>query len=202
MNRGWYVVLSMMCVFVIAAISFVACHNESDPAPADDGIEYPIPENAEVIVDATGIFKIPGSDEILTTTDGDFAIYVGGRATAYYLPKDIKHYQEYLNLITAEREPNILKLTIGDKTDKGFPIIQVELPDEESEEYLEAKARWDNSESVDIGTETKSTASLSDVVPNISTMNAAFNYLASQSCHLIQMCPCINEVQFRGAILG
>ncbi|MDR0651631.1 MAG: hypothetical protein LBG59_09935 [Candidatus Peribacteria bacterium] len=164
MNRGWYVVLSMMCVFVIAAISFVACHNESDPIPADEGIEYLISENAEVIVGFAWVMKSAENDKILTTTDGNIAVALSASARPFYLPKDIRHYQEYYDLITTEREPNILKLTIGDKTDKGFPIIQVELPDEESEEYLEAKARWDNSESVDIGTETKSTTSLSEYV--------------------------------------
>ncbi|MDR2415544.1 MAG: hypothetical protein LBD75_02820 [Candidatus Peribacteria bacterium] len=145
MNRGWYVILSMMCVFVIATIAFVACHNESDPTPADDGIEYLIPDDAEVMVDVARIFKIPGSDQVLTTTDGDFIILIGISARPFYLPKDIQHYQEYYDLITVDREPNILKLTIGEHVNKGNPIVKVELPDEESEEYLNVKERLENS---------------------------------------------------------
>jgi uncharacterized membrane protein len=59
-KRGWYLVFSIMCVFVIVAIIFVVCnHNKSDSISVDNGIEYLIPENAEVIVDMAGIFRIP-----------------------------------------------------------------------------------------------------------------------------------------------
>jgi hypothetical protein len=178
-------------VFVIATIAFVACHNESDPTPVDDGIEYLIPDDAEVIVDAAGLFKTFSGDKFITTFDGDFCILIGISARRFYLPKEIKNYQKYYDLITADREPNILKFTIGSSTDKGDPIIKVELPDEKSEEYLKAKNRVDNFEEIDIQTETKSATSLSDVIPNVSTMNTVFSYLASRSCHLLLANPCI-----------
>jgi hypothetical protein len=178
-------------VFVIATIAFVACHNESDPTPVDDGIEYLIPDDARVIVDAAGLHKTFSRDKIITTSDGDFCVLIGINARLFYLPKDIKHHQEYYDLITANRIPNILKLTIGDDTDKGSPIIKVELPDEKSEEYLKAKEKWDSFENVDIRKvdkmETRSTTSLSDIIPNISTMNTVFSYLASRNCHLLYM---------------
>jgi hypothetical protein len=181
----------MMCIFVIVTIMVVACHNESDPTPADEGIEYPIPDDAEVIVDAAGLSKTFMNNKILTTTDGDSRILIGIRARSFYLPRDIKNHQVYYNLIITNR---ILKFTIGTPTSKGNPIIKVEIPDEKSKEFLEAKDRLDrldNVDAIDTKVETRSTTSLSNVIPNTSAMNTAFNYLKSQSCHLIQMCPCI-----------
>ncbi|MDR3168801.1 MAG: hypothetical protein LBU27_03440 [Candidatus Peribacteria bacterium] len=146
LNRGWYVVLSILCVFVIGATFFVACnHNESEPTPADDGIEYPIPENAEVIVSFVFVIHTSENKEMLTD-NGDLAVAISESARPFYLPKDIRHYQKYFDLITAKRTPNILKLTIGQPTDQGSPILKVEVPDEESEEYLKMKERWDNRE--------------------------------------------------------
>jgi hypothetical protein len=189
LNRGWQIILSILCVFVIATVTFVACnHNESDPTPVDDGIEYLVPENARVITDVVGLFYVPGTTKLLTTPSGDVAVYVGGRSSAFYLPKEIKHYQEYYTLISATREPNILKLTIGSDTDKGSPIIKVELPDEKSDEYLEIKARLE--ELVDTEIKTRSTTSV-DYISSTSAMNTAFNYLASRSCHLLLSNPCI-----------
>ncbi|MDR2415543.1 MAG: hypothetical protein LBD75_02815 [Candidatus Peribacteria bacterium] len=179
MNRGRKIVLSMMCVFVIATIAFVACHNESDPTPADDGIEYLIPDDAKVIVDNAKFFKIPGQEEFLMR-DGDLAVGIGVSAIRYYLPNDIKHYQEYYNLLNSDRDVNILKLTIGNKTEKGFPVIKVILPSED--EYLETKERWNYLLQSEV--ETRSTTSLVNVIPNTSTMNAVFNHIKNLNCPL------------------
>jgi hypothetical protein len=62
-------------------------------------------------------------------------------ARFFYLPKNSKHYQQYYDLITAKREPNILQFTIGKSTadEVGSPIIKVEVPDNETlQNYLHA----------------------------------------------------------------
>jgi hypothetical protein len=86
--------------------------------------------------------EIPGrSGKFMITQSGDFAILIGGSARPFYLPKDIQQYQEYYDLLNVERGLNILKLTIGERTAKGEPIVKVEVPDEKSAEYLKAK-QW------------------------------------------------------------
>jgi hypothetical protein len=92
-------------------------------------IEYLIPEDAEVIISSSWIMKTSeGKEE--RTVDGDSLVALTDSARPFYLPRDILHYQEYYDLITAKREPNILKFTIGNHTDEGFPILKVELPEE------------------------------------------------------------------------
>jgi hypothetical protein len=175
LNRGWYVVLSMMCVFVIATVTFVACHNESDPTPADEGIEYPIPENAEVIIDVAGIYK---------TANGELKVGIGMSARIFYLPEDIKRYQEYYDLLNTKGDLNILKLTIGDKTNKGFPIIKVELPDRQGTEYGRAKEFWSRPSSSETDEVRTKSATLVSIIPSLSAMNTAFNYIKNLGCPL------------------
>ncbi|MDR0651157.1 MAG: hypothetical protein LBG59_07370 [Candidatus Peribacteria bacterium] len=175
MNRGWYVVLSMMCIFVIAAISFVACHNESDPAPADDGIEYLIPENAEVTVDQVGIIR---------NDDGNLILGIGVRPSAYYLPKDIKEYRQYFRLLnTTDGGATILRLTIGNKTDKGIPIVKVGLPNDEEIKLWHELHEEDNL-TEDAQPLSRSYTSLSSVISSVSEMNTIFNYIKNLGCPL------------------
>lgn len=108
-------------------------------------VEYPIPEKAEVIVDRAVFFKSFENGKKTTTSKGNFVVFVGGMARFFYLPNNIRHFKEYYEFLNAESGPNILKLTIGDKTDEGFPIIKIELPDSNDERYISASEMWKNS---------------------------------------------------------
>ncbi|MDR2190744.1 MAG: hypothetical protein LBP53_06265 [Candidatus Peribacteria bacterium] len=109
---------------------------------ADEDIDYSTPENtcAEILVDNISLLNFPNEDP--KTQDGDIKIAMGISARAFYLPKNIHtDHPEYYDLLTADRKPNILKLTLGNTTNKGIPIINVELPDETSTAYLKVKER-------------------------------------------------------------
>ncbi|MDR0861018.1 MAG: hypothetical protein LBO09_08920 [Candidatus Peribacteria bacterium] len=192
-KKRWGIfLLSFVCIVGIATIFFVACDSSENESSQDVGVEYPVPENAEVIVDVAVPFKIPGGDEVLTTENDDLIISIGISARVFYLPKDIKHYKEYYKLLSADKnKPNILKFTIGDNNYEGAsPIIKVEVPTEE--EYLKAKERLNDlipiDESQEI-TEAKTRAtSLASTIPSISAMNTAFNYIKNLGCPLSGTC--------------
>lgn len=121
---------------VLAGGVFFACQNHNDDAPEGDallqeGVEYPIPENAIVLVEPISFVQQGELGWYDTEGKGD-PVWFGG-AAFYYLPKDIKNYETFSRLIQGDKEVpyTILKITLGEQKEAkmlGTPIINVELP--------------------------------------------------------------------------
>ena len=145
-KKGWITGLFSFGIVAFLAIgSFASCQENVDEtiipemgSKQDEGIEYPIPENAVTFITDIRIVKegAPIWAGWFDTMDTGDPVYFGA-PSPYYLPKDIKHYQEYRKLLEGDEnsEYNILKFTIGNgmrnpKTG-AIPIIRVELPTKE-----------------------------------------------------------------------
>ncbi len=122
-------------VILISSIVFVACNKDDEvKVVANQGIDYPIPENAEVVTELINI----GSTVRLAQPHADY-IAVGFSAHEYSLPHNIKNYNEYVKMIKSGcKNGTILKVTIGGKKEGyvGNLILKVEETDD-----LEEKAK-------------------------------------------------------------
>lgn len=142
--------LSMVLVFVVMGLCslgvFFACQISreevymvsSSVSVEYQGIDYPLPDNPIVRIDNLYIVKEGEIGWYDTQGKGD-PLNVG--ANFYYLPRDIKNYEEYRKLLERKQEGklNILKFTIGESGPNtvGIPVIKIELPSIEEVRNIE-----------------------------------------------------------------
>lgn len=155
---GWKTGVFSLIVLTLLFIGAIGCQSDaaSDATLEPQGVEYPIPENAEFMID--NLILLP-DDNLLTkrlSKHGD-AVTFSTTAMVLYLPKDIKNYTQYKQLLDEATQiymqdikkhndpgrhtiPGKLKFIIGDEQQgkQGHPIVHIERPSpEEIQSQLE-----------------------------------------------------------------
>lgn len=115
---------------------FIACQKETNvevlETQQDQGVEYPIPEYARV-----ELGKLHFVNNVSLGGKGRI-VSLGYANSRYYLPADIKHYDDYVRLIEGDaKQLNILKYTVGYYNEEllAFPLVKIELPTEEERKF-------------------------------------------------------------------
>ena len=191
MKKSWSVMLALGVVLLLAGGIFVACQKETgmtvEEVVQDQGVEYPIPENAIVSLDKIRLVE-KGADpwEGWFDTKGKGDPVSFGGANFYYLPKDIKNYEYYRTLLQGDgvSKYNILRYTLGeyDYEVGGFPVIKVELPSQEERQRLERS--YEPIPNSELGMRSTTTMTLSRA-------KQFFNQFKNLSCAVSSQCPCI-----------
>ena len=204
-KKGWITGLFSFGILIFLAIgSFASCQENVDEtfipemgSKQDEGIEYPIPENARVEVEnvhfAKYVYKDFSEDNKVGEA-GDIVDMIG--ESTYYLPKDIKNHDEYARLIKGNgsndfRDFNILKVTIGYYNQHlgAFPIVKVELPSES--EKRERVNWWNKSFSTSTKQpETRASKNL-NMYMTLPKATEFFNRFWDLRCEKALMCPCL-----------
>ena len=201
-RKSWRtLVLALGIVLLVGGGIFIACQKEANvevlDSQQDHGVEYPIPEGTKALIMDVHFYKdlYPDYEDPLGGK-GDMLI-LDPAAASYYLPRDIKHYEEYARLIRGAEEShphkfNLLKITIGRDT-RGvgaIPIIKVERPTQEEYEkhldwYIKANSGAESTAS------TRSARSLAVSMP-LSRAQQFFSQFERISCaNNPNQCPCI-----------
>ena len=201
-KKSWRtLVFALGVVLLVGGGIFITCQKEANvevlDSQQDHGVEYPIPEGAKALIMDVHFYKdlYPDYEDPLGEK-GDMLI-LDPAAASYYLPHDIKHYEEYARLIKGAgevypRKFNLLKITIGRDT-RGvgaIPIIKVERPTpEEYEKYLDWYIKANSG--VKSTVSTRSARSLAVSMP-LSRVQQFFSQFERISCaNNPNQCPCI-----------
>lgn len=177
---------------------FIACQKEANvevlETQQDQGIEYPIPENAAVFTKDIRLVYEGDGGWFDTKGHGDPVSF--GGASFYYLPKDIKNYEYYHKLLQGDKKSkyNILKFTLGvgmgsRHSLRAIPIIKIELPNTEEKERQLKWLKNSLSEQTD-EVSLKSIRSLSSTM-TLARAQEFFEQFRNASCDIILQCPCL-----------
>ena len=189
------VIMSFMMLVVCFSFLFLTgCQNNSSIDDGKEsqnasGIEYPITEGTTFFVGNIHIASKSDLGWFDTEGSGIPVTFVG--TALYYLPKDIKDYDKYYELLKGDSDSgyNILKYFIDyelkDPYFGAYPIIRVEIPNEE--EYKEALEDYEDSFEEN---KTRSTTSLSSSM-SLSQASSFFTQFENMSCNLLLSNPCI-----------
>ena len=201
-KKSWRtLVFALGVVLLVGGGIFITCQKEANvevlDSQQDHGVEYPIPEGAKALIMDVHFYKdlYPDYEDPLGGK-GDMLI-LDPAAASYYLPHDIKHYEEYARLIKGAgevypRKFNLLKITVGHDT-RGvgaIPIIKVERPTQEEYEkhldwYIKANSGAESTVSI------RSARSLAVSMP-LSRAQQFFSQFERISCaNNPNQCPCI-----------
>lgn len=163
-------------LIILVGISiFFACNkNEKLEIENKVGVDYPISKNSINLIDNVYFISFPNNSSNMEIPR---RIGIGFHAGAYYIPKNIKGYDKYVKMIE-ENEGEILKVTLGDFTKKGTPIIKVEIPDFQEKE--KALIRIKESKELPKNLETKSSKSSSNM--SLSRATQFFNQFENLNC--------------------
>lgn len=189
MKKSWSIMLALGVVLLLGGGIFVACQKEIgmtvEEVVQDQGVEYPIPENAIVSLDDIHFVRKgsePWEGWFDTKGKGDPVSF--GGANFYYLPKDIKNYEYYHTLLQGDgvSKYNILRYTLGeyDYEVGGFPVIKVELPSQEERQRLERSYEPIPTSELGMGSTTTMT---------LSREKQFFNQFKNLSCAVSSQCP-------------
>lgn len=192
-SRSLFTMIIVSIFMVMVGFLVLSCQESADSSPetgeeTNMGVEYPLTGN--VVIFTKNIHILHENDPGWFDLEGLGDPVDFGGASFYYLPRDIKEYEKYHELLTRKdkSELNILTFTIGE--DMGIhilgakPIIRVEIP---SEELLEKVKK--SYEPEEVG-ETRSTKSLNSSM-TLSQATSFFNQFKNMSCNLILSNPCI-----------
>lgn len=193
MKKSWSIVLALGVVLLLAGGIFIACQKEAgitaEEKMQDQGVEYPIPENAVVFTTEVRILK-EGEFGWFDTKETGIPVWFGG-AVAYYLPFDIKYFERYYNLLKGEpnQEYNILRITLDvDRVNPetgAIPIIKIELPSS-VEKRVEEKRLRSSRESSQI----EMRSSLMEIM-SLNQAKQFFNQFKQAACSVSPQCPCL-----------
>ncbi|PZM86932.1 MAG: hypothetical protein DLD55_04085 [candidate division SR1 bacterium] len=183
---------------VLAGGIFFACQNHNDDtlegdALLQEGVEYPIPENARVEVNSVRFAKDVTENFIdQLGTAGDM-VRIEVANALYYLPRDIKHHAAYAKLLKGDGSRfNIVKYTVGhyNKEYGAFPLIKVEVP---SKEEKDSMLKWfeEAYRSQEEGSLDQTSRAASATTMTLQQAQQFFNQFKSMRCDWILQNPCL-----------
>ncbi|MDO4713497.1 MAG: protein-glutamine glutaminase family protein [bacterium] len=209
---GWKTGVFSLIVLTLLFIGAIGCQSDSasDVTLEPQGVEYPIPENARFDINNLMLMSEDDPLKILISEYGD-GVTFPGTATVFYLPKDIKNYAHYRQLLEEATKtywdayhkeligkdhemldlPGKLKFIIGRSVDDklGSPIIHIEKPTDQELKKLQAhKERLKDLIASD--TKVRRSASLSWVM-SPTQEQSFFTQFKNLSCATSSQYPCL-----------